>query len=81
MAASGVPNGGSTNVPQTRTAPVPIEANSGRRLGRTRFISVVLTRCNVASSSTVDTPAPTDASVIATSTASSTISTLAIRKL
>ena len=44
-------------------------------------ISVVLIKCKVASSKTVETPAPTEASVIATSTASSTINTLAIRKL
>ena len=48
---------------------------------RTERISVVLIRCSVASRITVEMPAPTEASVMATSTASSTISTLAIRKL
>ena len=51
------------------------------RWGRIGRISVVLIRCRVASRSTVEMPAPTEASVMATSTASSTINTLAIRKL
>ena len=42
---------------------------------------MVLIRCRVASRITVEMPAPTEASVMATSTASSTINTLAIRKL
>ena len=53
----------------------------GSRRGRTGRISVVLIRCSVASRITVEMPAPTEASVMATSTASSTINKLAIRKL
>ena len=45
------------------------------------FASSPLHRYSAASSSTVDMPAPTEASVIATSTASSATSTVAIRKL
>jgi hypothetical protein len=49
--------------------------------GRVGRISVVLIRCRAASRITVETPAPTEASVIATSTASSATMTVAIRKL
>jgi hypothetical protein len=40
-----------------------------------------LHKCSAPSNNTVDTPAPTAASVIATSTASSATSTVAMRKL
>lgn len=81
MGASGSEKAGRSQVPYTSTRPAAIVTASGSQGLCAGFASSLLHRCRAPSSSTVEMPAPTAASVMATSTASSATITVAMRKL
>lgn len=70
-----------SKVPQTRTAPVTTTTTSGSSGMCTGIFSRLRVRARVPNISTVVMPAPTAASVKATSTASSTTKMQAVSRL